>query len=271
MAERIGYRSLATKGIVGVDRLVAERVDGLGNAALLVVDDLRRIAASVGLRDLAAEGVVGVGGSYAGGGAGGDGQATAGDSLGRERRGRGGGRLGRRVGGTVEVGAGDGGVAERVEGMDLGNKETLRRGRSPRPTIMSRQTGTGDADAGQGGGAVLPRLPGRTFAPPVTVERNVPRVVRDDAVRVVPVNLAVEVHVGVGQAPLTKGIIAKIGVGQRCRCRIFVQHVSARGDELVRSVVLVGGNQQSAAEAGAGLADGAADGVFVGAAPARRG
>ena len=110
----------------------------------------------------------------------------------------------------------------------------------------------------------MPRLPGRTFAPPVAVERDVPRVVRDDAVRVVPVDLVVEVHVGDGQVPFTKGIIAKIGVGQRCRCRIFVQHVSARGDELVRGVVLVGGNQQSTAEAGAGLADGAAERVFGG-------
>ena len=115
----------------------------------------------------------------------------------------------------------------------------------------------------------MPRLPGRTFAPPVTVERNVPRVVRDDAVRVVPVNLAVEVHVGVGQAPLTKGIIAKIGVGQRCRCRIFVQHVSARGDELVCGVVLVGGDEECAAEAGTGFADCAAEGVFIRTTPTR--
>ena len=96
----------------------------------------------------------------------------------------------------------------------------------------------------------MARLPGRTFAPPVTVERDVPRVVRDDAVRVVPVDLIVAVHVGDGQAPLTKGIIAKIGVGQRCRCRIFVQRVSARSDELVRCVVLVGGDEECAAEAG---------------------
>ena len=117
----------------------------------------------------------------------------------------------------------------------------------------------------------MARLPGRTFTPPVAVKRDIPRVVRDDSVRVAPVDLAVEVHVGVGQAPLTKGIIAKIakiGVGQRCRCRIFVQHVSARGDELVRRVVLVG---ECAAEAGAGLADGATEGVFVGTRPARRG
>ena len=45
--------------------------------------------------------------------------------------------------------------------------------------------------------------------------------------------------------------------------------VGARGDELVRSVVLVGGNQQSAAEAGTGLADGATECVFVGTTPAR--
>ena len=37
--------------------------------------------------------------------------------------------------------------------------------------------------------------------------------------------------------------------------------VGTRGDELVRGVVLVGGNQQSAAEAGTGFADRAAEGV----------
>ena len=110
--------------------------------------------------------------------------------------------MGRRVGCTVEVGAGDGGVVERVVGMGLGNKETLRRGQSPRPTIMSRQTGTGEADAGEGGRAVFARLPGRTFSPPVAVERNVPRVVRDDAVGIAPVDLSVQVHVGDGQGSL---------------------------------------------------------------------
>ena len=52
--------------------------------------------------------------------------------------------------------------------------------------------------------------------------------------------------------------------------RIFVQHVSARGDELVRGVVLVRGYEECAAEARAGFADGAADRVFVGTTPARR-
>ena len=54
----------------------------------------------------------------------------------------------------------------------------------------------------------MARLPGRTFTPPVAVERDVPRVVRDDAVRVVPVDLSVEVHVGDGQVPFTAIIIA---------------------------------------------------------------
>ena len=116
----------------------------------------------------------------------------------------------------------------------------------------------------------MARLPGRTFTPPVAVERDVPRVVRDDAVRVVPVDLVVEVHVGDGQVPFTEGIIAKIGVGQRCRCRIFVQRVSARGDELVRDVVLVGGDEETAAEAGTGFADCAAEGIFIRTTPARR-
>ena len=128
--------------------------------------------------------------------------------------------------------------------------------------------GAGETDAGQGGRAVGAGLPDRRLAPPVAVEQNVPHVVRDDAVRVVPVDLAVEVHVGVGQAPLTKGIIAKIGGGERNELRGL--RIGMSRDELVRGVVLVGSNEECAAEAGAGLADGAADGVFVGAAPARR-
>ena len=71
-----------------------------------------------------------------------------------------------------------------------------------------REAGAGEADAGQGGRAVLARLPGRTLAPPVAIEHDIPRIVRDDAVRVVPVDLAVEVHVGDGVGSFTKGIIA---------------------------------------------------------------
>ena len=47
--------------------------------------------------------------------------------------------------------------------------------------------------------------------------------------------------------------------------------VSARGDELVCRVVLVGGDEECAAEAGTGFADGATERVFVAATPARRG
>ena len=47
--------------------------------------------------------------------------------------------------------------------------------------------------------------------------------------------------------------------------------VGARGDELVRGVVLVRGDEECAAEAGTGLADGAAEGVFIRTRPARRG
>ena len=54
----------------------------------------------------------------------------------------------------------------------------------------------------------MARLPGRTFAPPVAVKRDIPRVFRDDAVGVAPVDLVVEVHVGDGQGSFTKGIIA---------------------------------------------------------------
>ena len=47
--------------------------------------------------------------------------------------------------------------------------------------------------------------------------------------------------------------------------------VSARGDELVRRVVLVGGDEECAAEAGTGFADCAAEGIFIRTTPARRG
>ena len=46
--------------------------------------------------------------------------------------------------------------------------------------------------------------------------------------------------------------------------------VGTSGDELIGPVVLVGGDQQSAAEARAGFADGAAERVFVGTTPTRR-
>lgn len=98
----------------------------------------------------------------------------------------------------------------------------------------------------------MARLPRRGLAPPVAIEHDIPRVVRDDAVGVAPVDLVVQVHVGDGQIPLAKGIIAKIGGGERNKLefRVGVGEISARGDELIRRVVLVGGNQQSAAEAG---------------------
>mgnify|MGYP003289328211 CR=1 FL=1 len=250
---------MSPERVVGVGRRRPQRIDRPRDAPLRVVDGLRGIAAPVGLRGLATESVVGVSGGDAGGGTRRDGQATAGDGLGRESRGWGGGRLGRRVGCAVEVGASDRFVAERIDGTVLRNKAVTQPG----------EAGAGEAHKRQFRRAVLARLPGRTFAPPVAVEQNVPRVVRDDAVRVVPVDLAVEVHVGDGQGSLAERIIAKIGVGQRCRCRIFVQHVSARGDELVRRVVLVGGDEECAAEAGAGFADCAAECVFVGTIPTR--
>ena len=53
--------------------------------------------------------------------------------------------------------------------------------------------------------------------------------------------------------------------------QIFVQRVRAACDELVRCVVLVGGNQQSTVKAGAGFGDGAAERVFVAVVPTRRG
>ena len=116
----------------------------------------------------------------------------------------------------------------------------------------------------------MPRLPRRTFAPPIAIEHDKAHIVRDDAVGVAPVDLVVQVHVFDGQVSFSKSIIAKIGVGLRCRCRIFVQHITARGDKLVRGVVLVGGDEQSAAEAGTGFADRTAKRVFIRARPTRR-
>ena len=47
--------------------------------------------------------------------------------------------------------------------------------------------------------------------------------------------------------------------------------IGARGDELVRRVVLVRGDEECAAKAGTGFADCAAEGVFIRITPARRG
>ena len=47
--------------------------------------------------------------------------------------------------------------------------------------------------------------------------------------------------------------------------------IGARGDELVRRVVLVRGDEECAAETRAGFRDGATKRVLVAAAPARRG
>ena len=167
----------------------------------------------------------------------------------------------RRVGCAVEVGAGDRFVAERVNGTVLRNKAVTQ----------PREASAGTAHKRQLGGAVFARLPRGGLAPPVAVERDVPRIVRDDAVRVAPVDLVVQVHVEDGQIPLVKGIIAKIGGGERRKLRGLRRvAIGASGDELVGGVVLVGGNQQSAAEARAGFADRAAEGVFVGTTPTRR-
>ena len=58
---------------------------------------------------------------------------------------------------------------------------------------------------------------------------------------------------------MAERIIAYISVGERCRCRIFVQRITAGCDELVRGVVLVGGDEECAAEAGTGFGDDAAE------------
>ena len=75
-------------------------------------------------------------------------------------------------------------------------------------TAQPGEAGARTAHKRQLKGAVLARLPRRGLAPPVAVKRDIPRVVRDDAVRVVPFDLVVEVHVGDGQVPFTAIIIA---------------------------------------------------------------
>ena len=175
------------------------------------------------------------------------------------------------MGGTVEVGAGDCFVVEGVKGTGLGGEEprasASRRGRRRYGvTAQPGEAGARTAHKRQLRGAALARLPRRGLAPPVAVKRDIPRVV--------PVDLVVEVHVGDGQAPFTAIIIAKIGGGERRKLRglrgLRRLGIGASGNELVRRVILVGGNQQSAAEAGAGFADGAAERVVVRTAPTRR-
>ena len=100
--------------------------------------------------------------------------------------------MGRRVGCAVEIRASDRFVAERIDGTGLRNKVVTQPG----------EAGAGEAHKRQFRRAVLARLPRGGLAPPVAVERDVPRIVRDDAVRVAPVDLAVQVHVGDGQGSL---------------------------------------------------------------------
>ena len=89
VAERVGDDDLAAERVIGVGRFVAERVDGLRDAVLRVIDKVRCVAAPVGLRDLAAERVVGVGRGDAGGGTRRDGQAGLDDDFGGKCRVRG--------------------------------------------------------------------------------------------------------------------------------------------------------------------------------------
>ena len=102
------------------------------------------------------------------------------------------------MGCAVEIRASDRFVAERIDGTGLRNKAVTQPGEAGAETAHKRKLR----------GAVLARLPGRTFAPPVAVKRDIPRVFRDDAVSVVPVDLAVEGHVGDGQGSLAERIIA---------------------------------------------------------------
>ena len=70
---------------------------------------------------------------------------------------------------------------------------------------------------------------------------------------------------------MAERIIAKIGGGERneLEFRVGVGGIGARRNELIRGVVLVGGDEECAAEAGTGFADGATECVFVGTTPTR--
>ena len=58
--------------------------------------------------------------------------------------------MGRRVGGMVEVGAGDRFVVESVEGVGLGSEDTCGDRNVAAPTAAQpREAGAGEADAGQ--------------------------------------------------------------------------------------------------------------------------
>ena len=117
--------------------------------------------------------------------------------------------MGRRVGGTVEEGAGDRFVAEGVEGVGFGSEDTCGDRNVAAPTAgQPSEASARPTHKRQFGRAVLARLPRGRFAPPGTIERDVPRVVRGDAVSVVPVDLSVQVHVGDGQGSLAERIIA---------------------------------------------------------------
>ena len=57
--ERVGDGCLPTEGVVAVGRRIAKRVDGRSDAAKVVVSRPRRVAASVRLRNLALERIIG--------------------------------------------------------------------------------------------------------------------------------------------------------------------------------------------------------------------
>ena len=266
--QRVCYARLPTKRVVAVGRGITECVNGRTDAVLRIVDRARRVAAAIGDGRLAFEGVI---------------SACRRDASLRSR------------------GADESVRRDRDRGCRRsripGPGDLLRRGAVAEDTVRRRVTAEVNADLFGREGPALRRLaesgdarprrrdelrlraavpmdrPATGLAPPHVVERNVPRVVRNDAVRVAPVDLAVQVHVGDGQDSLTKGIIAYIGVGERneLEFRVGVGGITARCDELVRGVVLVGGDEESATEAGTGFADGAAERVFIRTTPARRG
>ena len=196
--ERIGDGRPPSKRVMAVGRRRPQRIDRPRDAPLRVVDGLSPAAASVDLRDLPAKRVVLVRRRHARLGARGNHESGARDSDGGKRRAGHVRRARHRVRRAVKAGAHDGRVSARVEGLHLGDEDAARFVRRAKAGEPRARRG----NARQRGRAVGTGLPGRRLAPPVAVEKNVPHVVRDDAVRVVPVDLTVEVHVGDGQGSL---------------------------------------------------------------------
>ena len=181
MAERVSDGGLTSERVITVGRRMTERVDGLGNAALRIVHGARRVAASVGLRNLPLEFVVAVGRRHARLRGRGNKESVRGNRGCGRRRGRIArhGRFGRSV--AIADREPRRGVAAEVDGDGFG--------------IEARKAGASGGHQLRLGAIVpvvgeLPRL-----APPVASELHVARLVRGHEVGAIPADLISAVHV----------------------------------------------------------------------------